>query len=251
MLKFFLGFLLVANIGLFAYNTGIMGSDGSTGRESGRLKSQLNTERMRIEPSQAALPVSKAARGGASAVPTATIATTATNAPSTATGPAQVSAKNLQDCVEIGNFDVLEARRFDALIAPLALGARLSRRAVQEVERYIVYIPPTPERETLAQKLSLLRQLGVEDFYVINDSSDLRRGISLGMFKSADAAQQHLVKLTRQGVQDARVVPRVGAVGKTAFQMRSLDAAAREALEKIRIVFSKQEMRACMPGIAQ
>ncbi|MES2831959.1 MAG: SPOR domain-containing protein [Pseudomonadota bacterium] len=223
MLKFFLGFLLVANAGLIVYNVGYLGSGSGGGREPGRLKNQLNAERIRIERPGVALPA-------------------------TSPVPVPAAAANTQACVEFGNFDVPETVRFESVVEPLALGSRLSRRTVSEIERYIVYIPPTSEQEPLAQKLSQLRQLGIEDFYVINDSSDLRRGISLGMFKSADAAQQHLASLTRRGVRDARVVPRAGSGGKTAFQVRGIDSITQGALEKLKLAFPKQEPRACSLG---
>ena len=50
MLKFLLGFLLLANGVMQAYNAGLLGDASPTGREPARMANQLNVQRMRLEP---------------------------------------------------------------------------------------------------------------------------------------------------------------------------------------------------------
>ena len=270
MLKFLLALLLLANGTLYAYNAGYLGAAGSDGHEPGRAARQINAPQMRLLPVRPAAPAPAPVTGtapvsGAANAPavvgidlTATAAATAA-APEVAVGtvpllavatPAGVTSsfEATGRCVEIGNFDAAEARRFDALLIPLALGPRLSRRSVAEVDRYIVYIPPLADKDSAERKAVELRRLGVTDFFIFSDSSDLRWGISLGLFKSAEAARVHLADLTQRGVRSARVAPRMAAGGRAAYQLRDLDANAEAALARIRSGFPKQETRTCKPA---
>lgn len=49
MLKFILAILIVANGGLFAYNTGVLGEDQDPSHEPARTKNQLNADRILLE----------------------------------------------------------------------------------------------------------------------------------------------------------------------------------------------------------
>lgn len=147
-------------------------------------------------------------------------------------------------CTEIGNFSEADAGRAESRLAALAPGARLSRRVIREAGSHMVYIPPQGTRENADRKVEQLRSLGVTDFYVIQDQSDMRWGISLGIFSSPEAAQKRLAQLKQQGVRSARIGAR-NTVGKVAFQLRALDAAGREKLEKIKADFPQQQQRNC------
>lgn len=255
MLKLSIGLLLLVNLGLYGYNAGFLGSGTIEGREPARAASQVNPERIRrVEPAAAAPASALPAAASRTAEPepamtavalaAAESASTAPLMPALAATPVAAAAS----CVEVGNFDAADARRFEAQLAPLGLGTRLARRNVQEVERYIVYIPPLPDKESADRKAAELRRFGIDDFYIIQDNSDLRWGISLGMFKTADAASLHLANLAQKGVRSARVAARPGPTSKTAFQLRGLDTAAQATLSRIRLGFARQETRTCPPA---
>jgi hypothetical protein len=89
-----------------------------------------------------------------------------------------------------------------------------------------------------------LRSLGVTDFYVIQDQSEMRWGISLGVFSSEDAARKRLAQIRQQGVRTARIGAR-NAISKIAFQLPALDAAGRAQVEKIKADFPSQQLRKC------
>lgn len=250
MLKFLLGLLAVINFALLASNAGILGAGNSDGHEPRRMANQLNAQRIvLVDPvltgSAATRP---AATGGASASAsgaTESAALPGVPAPALAVSTTAAAAGPALACIEIGNFDAAEAIRFEPLATSLAPGNQLSRRSVQEVERYIVYIPPLADKESADRKGAELRRLGVDDFFVFNDNSDLRFGISLGIFKSAEAAAQHLATLGRKGVRSAKIAARLGAASKTAFQLRGLDPQGQAALTRIQASFPRQETRSC------
>lgn len=153
---------------------------------------------------------------------------------------------DLAACMEIGNFNVEEAKRFTTQLKTAGLGDSAKERDVREVVSNIVYIPPQPDKESVEKKASELRHLGITDFYIIRDNSPLRWGISLGVFKKEEAARNHLAALSQKGVRTARIGQRTVTANLTAYQFHGLDAEKKWVVEKIKASgFTRQEVRAC------
>lgn len=153
--------------------------------------------------------------------------------------PAQQSAPA---CTEIGNFTNAEARRFEA---QLALPIQPARRDVQETSSHMVMIPPAADKESADRQAALLRGKGVDDVYVIQENNALRWGISLGIFKTEEAARARMQVLARQGVNNFKLIDYKMTLNRIAYQWRGLDARAKESLAKLKADFSRQEMRNC------
>ncbi|QJD91309.1 SPOR domain-containing protein [Duganella dendranthematis] len=227
MLKFIFWSLLAVNAALFAYGRGYLGHFSGNEHEPERLLNQLNAGKLAIISADQA---NKAVASTAAAVNDAKPA------------PAPVQA-----CVEIASFVLADARRFEAQLATLDLGDRQSRHNLPgtEVSSYIVYIPSQGNKEGADKKAGELRSLGVTNYYVISDNSPLRWGISLGVFKTDNAAQNQLAALMKQGVRTARVAPRLSGSKLLAFQFRDVDADLKAKLEKIRTGFPNAEVHNC------
>lgn len=235
MLKFFFWILLMANAALFAYQQGALDTLLPSGREPARIANQLNADKVKV------IPASEAKRETAPppvAEPVAAVAEKIDTA-----DKAEVLA-----CTEVGNFSPEEAKRFGTQVASLALGERVAQRAIQEVATHMVYIPPQVDKEAAEKKAEQLRQLGIDDFFIIQDNSPLRWGISLGVFKHEEAARTHLASLNKKGVRSARIGQRTVSSSMTAFQLRDIDAKAKASLEKIMADFPKQAVRECAPA---
>lgn len=249
MLKFVFVLLLAANAALFAYHQGYLSAWFAEGREPARVARQIQAEKIRVLPQSAAAPTTTLppAPAPAPASEPAQIEEPASAAqPQVVPVAAPEASQNAQlaACVEVGTFNDSEAARFDAQLAPLALGARLSRKTQQTSSGYIVFMPPQGSKEGADKKVSQLRALGVTEFFVVQDNPELRWGISLGVFRTEEAAKARLAKLNEQGVRTARVGPH-NAVTRVTFQMRDIDAATRAAIDKIKQEFPQQEIRAC------
>lgn len=280
MLKFFFFILLLANGGLLAYQQGYFETLFPSGREPARIKNQINADKLKLEkppeaeparseaaaPSASGAPVAPAAPAAPKPTPAAPPVPAPPAAPAApaAPEPAPASAAPVQGartvaldttttparpvvlvCAEIGNFTAAEAKRFSAQLASLSLGPKVTQRQVQEVATHMVYIPPQGDKEAAEKKASELRRFGVEDFFIIQDNSSLRWGISLGVFKMEEAARAHLANLNQKGVRSARIGQRSVNTNLVAFRLRDLDAESRDALQKIRAGFARQEMRNC------
>ncbi|RJG03139.1 SPOR domain-containing protein [Noviherbaspirillum sedimenti] len=274
MLKFIFWALLLINGALFAYHQGHLDSLLPVSREPARLAQQINADKIRLLPADArpanqapASPAANPAIDPASkAEPVAAAATLVAAADAAlpvvevkpdadkkaeaekkADADKKVEANKKADrlvCTEIGNFSEADAGRFEARLAALTPGARLSRRVIREVSSHMVYIPPQGSKENADRKVDQLRGLGVTDFYMIQDQSEMRWGISLGIFSTEEAAKKRLEQLKQQGVRSGRIGAR-NAVNKVAFQLRALDAAGREKVEKIKTDFPQQQQHNC------
>ena len=231
MLKFVFWLLAGVNLLVLAIGQGYLGSFRTETREPARLKNQLQAGKLTLLTQEqatapAAPPAAEERATPAAAVP--------------APPPSYA-------CTEVGNFLLADGRRFEAQVAALELGDRQSRRNVagQDISSYMVYIPPQGSKEGAERKAGELKQLGVKNYFIINEGSAQRWGISLGVFKSETSAQSQLAALNKQGVHSARVAPRYSASKQLAYQFRDLDAATRARLAEITKQFEEQELRPC------
>jgi cell division septation protein DedD len=235
MLKFVFWSLMLANGALAAYQLGYLDTVLPDGHEPTRLDQQINPERIRLAPppvpTENAFPDGSAKSTGSSAQ--------AANPVSFATS---VAAPGLS-CVEVGNFDLEEARLFAAQLG--ALGEEATVRRIREAASHMVYMPPQGDREGAERKAGELRRMGVTDFFIIQDGSSLRWGISLGVFKTEEAARAFLATLNQKGVRTARIGQRPVVSNHVAFQFRDLSGAGRVALDAAKKSFGPKEEREC------
>lgn len=246
MLKFLFAILLLANGALFAYHQGHLAPWFAENREPSRQARQLNADKIQLLPRAPSL---KEEPAPTPAVEPAVVENDAAPAPDQAVvAVAQAvngSKPELIACTEVGNFSESDAQGFETRLASLALGPRLSRRAITEGGSHIVFMPPQGSKEGADKKVGELRRLGVTDFFVIQDNAEMRWAISLGVFRTEEAAKKRLAQLGQQGVRTARIGNH-NAATRIAFQLRELDAAAKEQLEKIKADYPAQEIRACV-----
>lgn len=237
MLKFIFWSLLLANIGLFAYQQGYLSTWIPTGHEPARMENQLHADQMKTVAANDAMaaPASDALKPEASTTGTV----------SGATGSANASKGEPLVCKEVGSFDSANAKRFETMLQPLDLGDKLTRKDNEEVANNIVYIPSQGSKEGADKKASELRHLGVNDFYIVQDAGDLHWGISLGVFKTEEAARAFLSSLNQKGVHSARMGTHSIATTKVMFQINGLDAATAAGVDKIVADFPHVESRAC------
>ena len=148
-------------------------------------------------------------------------------------------------CLELGAFNPGDVGRVQQALDPLALGPRLSQRRAEEIASYWVFMPPQRDRQAANQKAGELRKLGVEDFFVVQEDPKHRFAISLGVFKTSEAAQARLADLRAKGVRTARVGPRETPVHKIYFTVREVPDALASKLNELRQSFPGSELKTC------
>ena len=240
MLKLLFWSVLCLNAVLFAYGQGMLGSYKASEREPQRLRNQLNTDRLVLQMPAGA----PAAALLAAPAPASSPAPAASPAAALA-APAPAGA--IVACTEVGNFNAAQARRFDKLVEPLALGDRQTRQdiTISEITSHMVMIPPLGSKAAADKKAAELKAQGVTNYFILNESTPAKWAISLGVVKAETAAQTLLAQLKKQGVTGARVVGRTSQAARQTYRFRDTDAATRAALAAAVAKFDDINTRPC------
>ena len=220
MVKFLFFCLVIGNAVLFAFGRGYLGNAGIETHEPQRLLHQQNADQLTLVTAELA---------------------TASSAAST---PAVAKPESFA-CLEWGNFVPADMKQIEEKLKVLSFGDRQARQNVQETSTYIVFIPSQGSKEGADKKAGELSRLGIRDYFIVQEQSNLRWGISLGVFKSEEAAKQHLSNLTAKGVHSAKMGARTVATNKFLYQLRNVTGAEKEQLDKIKAEFPAQDLRVC------
>lgn len=154
-------------------------------------------------------------------------------------------AGKVQACLEWGVLNAADVAKAEEALASLSLDKRPVQRRVDEAARFWVFMPPQPTRAAAQDKSGELRRLGVQEFIIIQDEPKDRFTISLGVFRSEEAAKKRLDDLRAQGVRTARVGPRDTAVQRVYFQLQNVSEAQSAKLDVIRQGFAGSEVNEC------
>jgi len=203
--------LLFVNAAVFAY---VYSSDQRDGAEAQRAQLQVSPEKVRIL---------KGARAGSPQ-------------PSNA-----AAAPSPLVCLEWGTFEADEAPRAEAALAKLDLGDKLA--AGDGEGAYWVYIPPFKSKADADRKAAELKAIGVGDFTIVQDAGRWRFAISLGAFRSEEAAAGHLAQLKLKGVRSA-ILGRREAGQKRTYVIRDPGDAIVARIAELKPEFPNAQLRA-------
>ena len=148
-------------------------------------------------------------------------------------------------CVEWGSFTVGDVSRAEQALEPLGLGARVAQRRTEEHAGWWVFIPPQGNRQRALSKAAELKQLGVEEYFIVQEEGAMRWALSLGVFRTEEAAQARLTSLRDLGVRTARIGTRDATVPKVWLQVKSVDAPLQARLKEIARQVEGTELKDC------
>jgi len=217
--------LLLANLALYTWLR-----YGASEAEPVPLSRQIAPEKLKVV-APAGLP------------PVSAVTKPPTPAPAPAAAPA--SAATSVACIEWGSFTIADASRAEQALEPLALGPRLAQRRTEEQAGWWVFIPPQGNRQSALRKAAELKQLGVEEYFIVQEEGPLRWALSLGVFRTEESAQARLAALRGQGVRTARVGARDTTVPKVWLQVKGVDAPLQARLKEIARQVEGSELRDC------
>ncbi len=211
--------LLLANLGFFAYHR-YLDETGDTAAQLAVL--QISPEKIR--------PMTATTSSTVIAVPAAP--------PPTA-------------CVEWGAFGGPDVARADGALAALALPADALQRRVSDIDGYWVHMPAMKTKAEVDRKLGELKALGVTDVFVVQDAGPWRNAVSLGLFKSEDAANAELERLRQRGVRSAVVTRREKFLKQVSYFVREPSVATIAQLTELQRDFPAVELKAVSCPVAQ
>lgn len=157
---------------------------------------------------------------------------------------AQSAVQPSDTCMEWGEFSGNVLARATAAMDKLKLGDRLRLRQIEYTSGYWAYIPPLKSSADVDRKAAQLKAFGVEDYTVVLEDGKWRNAISLGMFKTEDAAQRFLDNIKAKGVRSAKVKERTSKFMLTAFVLNNPDAGTSEKLMELQNEFAGSELKA-------
>ena len=160
--------------------------------------------------------------------------------------PASASTVALK-CLEWGSFTLADAPQAEKALEPLALGARLAQRRTEEAAGWWVFIAPQGSRPGALKKAGELKALAVDDYFIVQDEGPYRWALSLGVFRTEEAAQARLAALRGLGVRSAQIGARETTVPKVWLQVKGVDGALHARLKDAARSIEGSELRECMP----
>jgi hypothetical protein len=171
------------------------------------------------------------------------------SAPDRVTPPAKDAAARTATaaptaCIEWGVFAGPAVARADTALARLELPQDRVERTVTDAGGYWVYVPPLKTKPETDRKVGELKALGVNDFFIVQDAGQWRNAISLGIFKTEEAAQGYLARLKERGVRSAVAERRDSFLKQTAFLVREPDQALVARLATLQQDFPGSELKA-------
>lgn len=201
--------LILANLAFFAHSRLERMNEG----EPGRMSNVLQPEKIKLLlPSQVA-----------------------------ALGPAKVAQLN-NVCLEWGAFSDSERPLALTALDSLQLGKQLSQRRLDGAPSFWVFMPALPTRQAADKKVGELRALGLTDYYVLNDGPQ-KNAISLGIFKTEEAANSYHQSIRSRGVNSARVGPRAQGIAQTTLVLRDPQPGQAEKIQQLKNDFSGSEVK--------
>ena len=157
--------------------------------------------------------------------------------------PASQATTVSKQCLEWGKFSGMELNRANAALDKLKLSEDLIQHQTNAANSYWVHVPPLKSRDTANKKVVQFKKAGVRDIYVVQDPGRWQHAISLGLFKTEEAAHKYHAELRRKGVQSAIVGELANNIKVTTFILKNLDKASVAKVRKLHKDFFGSELK--------
>jgi hypothetical protein len=217
--------LVLGNVLFLAYAGGYFG--GPDNPDAGRVGQQLMPERVRV------------VGYGQSPPARADVEKAVAEAPPPPAEPEEL-------CLVWEHLPADEADRLASTLAEKLAGIRVERRAVPvEGAGWWVMVPPLANKAEADKKVGEIKELGVNDLFVVHDAGPNQFAISLGVFSTEKGGQEHLGRLKAKGVKSAKLIRRPGKETRFAVEARGPLAKKAEVEELAAGVVEKSSAQTC------
>ena len=154
-------------------------------------------------------------------------------------------------CLEWGDFSGADLTRAKAVLSAMQLGDRLSQRQIERDIGYWVYIPPLRNKTAVNRKIAELKALGIREYFVVQASGQWLNAISLGVFKTREAAENFLHALNEKGVRTAKVGERASKLKTTLYILNKVDAGTEIKMKEMQKDFPGSELNNVSCGLTR
>lgn len=250
MMRLLVIMLLLANIAFFALMQwgGKLGGEG----QNAQPLAALNPEKIKLlgqpaapQPAISAPVTAVAPAAPVTAVPpivplVPVVPPVAVTSPPLAAPVARTTEKN---CLEWGEFSGADLARAEKALAQMKLGDKLGQRSVEYTHGYWVYLPPAKTHAGKVKRIRQLKEQGIEDYFVVQEAGRWMNAISLGVFKTEEAAKKYLAELNKKGIKTAQVGERASKLKFTVFVLKNLDAPSMAQLSTLQKDYAGSELK--------
>ena len=122
---------------------------------------------------------------------------------------------------------------------------QLSQRRLDETAGWWVFVPPQGSRASAFRQAAELKALGINDYFIMGEETDIPWALSLGVFRSERAALARLAALRELGVRNALAGQRDTALPKLWLQVKGIDPALEARLRELARQLEGSELRPC------
>ena len=167
--------------------------------------------------------------------------------PRTASRGAETASENslATSCRLWSELSSAEADQIERLLSEQFADFKAKRRTVAENSGYWVFIPPLASKEDVGKKTAELQQLGIQDFFVVQAAGPNQLAISLGAYRTEEAASAGLATLQAKGVKSARMAERKGRPPFNTLEIQGPEARAEALYQAIVTRLPKASPLAC------
>ena len=263
--------LLLANVILFALmQRGALDWLGWNG--SGvQPQPELNVDKIRLLPAPLSPPAKPLSAAPASApapahppapvpapgapvpavVPPAPVAKAPPSLPAPSMAAAEGDKPGALICLEWGEFSGSDLTRATAALSAMQVADQVSRRQIERDIGYWVYIPPLKNKAAANRKIAELQAAGVKEYFVVQTPGHWLNAISLGVFKTREAAENFLLVVHAKGVRTAKVGERASKLITTVFMLHKVDAGTETKLRAMQKDFAGSELNRVPCGLTR
>ena len=169
-------------------------------------------------------------------------------APAPASAPAAVSAAApapVESCYRWGAFSGDALDRARRALQSLAPSVKVTERSLAKAGAlgFWAYIPPAKSKKEALENIRKLDALGIRDHFLIQETGKWQHAVSLGIFRTEDAAKRYAASVREKGVKSAASARRDG--GEVEFLIASLSESAASGLGKLDFPKTRIEPLAC------
>ena len=141
--------------------------------------------------------------------------------------------------------------RATAALSAMQVADQVSQRQIERDIGYWVYIPPLKNKAAANRKIAELKAAGVKEYFVVQTPGHWLNAISLGVFKTREAAENFLLVVHAKGVRTAKVGERASKLITTVFMLHKVDAGTETKLKAMQKDFAGSELNRVPCGLTR
>lgn len=146
-------------------------------------------------------------------------------------------------CMAWNDLNEADVVRATAALQSLKLGDKFIQHPIEHTIGFWVFVGPLKDKVAVAQKIAQLKARGVEEYFVVQDEPQWVNTISLGLFKTREAAQNFLASLQAKDVRTAQIGERNSKQSGTQLLLHGLDAATVSKINTLQGKFANSQLK--------